>query len=186
MDALRSALAREGRVLTEVLLDGDEPTAEAWAALQAEPLERVGPVRITTASPLMAAASALDTIIASLPALRAEQVRAIERLTAGRRADGLRAFGGCVQMWQVIQQSVIQIVEWLSDVLADSGADLVGAGEQLADALRSIESALQADDTSALCDVIEVELHPLIDRWLTVLGVLADDVAAAQEPADDA
>jgi hypothetical protein len=184
MNRLESHLAGEGRIVTAVTVDGEPMLPEQRAALAAVVLAEMGAVRIATQRPLHLAATVVRRLAEALPNLRAQQERVVEVLEAGRRAEGMAAFRGCLEVWQVLQQSVLRVGALLGGDLTDTqdvSAALAAASRALADALHRVRQSLEADDLVALADVIQADLVPLTDEWTRALLALAARADAAQD-----
>lgn len=176
MDRLRSTLAREGRIIVSLEIDGEAPSPERLAELEGEAVDALPPVRIRTDSPVAGAASILRRLDEALPLLREEQERTVAGLEAGQRADAMAAFARCVEFWEALQRTVVSVALLVGGDFVDPDdptGDIAGASESLRDALRKVQDTLKAGDLVALGDVIEADLGPLTDRWQGVLAALA-------------
>ena len=183
IDAARLKAEERGRVVVEVRLDGRALTEEELARVDRS--ERMGSVvEFVSAEPRSLVRVTLLELIPMLEGALAQQDHASDEIGAGRMQEGLQALASALEIWNGVQRAVGDGVRLLGmevgDVTlahADSGADpepLADRVERLAACLTEIKRSLQAQDVSALCDVLSYDLKEEGERWQGVLQSLAD------------
>ena len=188
MEAGRVAAEASGRVIIEVLLNG-EP-------VQGGDLERPSPedagnaeVRMTSSDPLELVRVSLLEAADTLESTRAAHSALAEEIQTGIGATTLEALAGTLSTWQAAQDVLLQGWALLGrDPMtltppADAGADTVsGMVERLVGELRAIKRGLEDRDMTAVADSVGYELEPMTAQWASLLRTAANEVGGTVEP----
>lgn len=176
MERLERALAADGRAVLSVAAADEDLTPARRRDLAGVSLRRMCPIRILTGEPQGLVVSVLRAAAGALVPLGTEQERVVEALQAGRQAQAMAAFRQCVEAWQLVQETLSNVMPFMEAVGFEPGgtADVAAPSDALRGALERVRDALKAGDTSALGDIIEADLIPLAETWQRVLTDLAD------------
>lgn len=183
-DSLAAGLAagaqaahERGRVIIDVLIDGQPATPEALTNPSAAP-GTCAELSLTSADPrslahasLLDAARALDTVLA-------EQQAAGQLLQAGQYQDANAHLGAALQLWQMVQ-AVLQQASAITGVdLSGIPCGPVAAIASLGERLGALKTAMQAQDIAAMSDLLLYDLCEQAKEWQALLPRIAEHVNA--------
>lgn len=184
----RDAAARQ-RVIVEAKLNGLAMSDAQLDAPSDEPLDSTSDVRFVTAEPralvrasMLDASDALEELERVLPGIAAD-------LQSGRVGQGLEKLGGALGVWDAVRRVTEEGPSLLgvrtADVRIAHGSAqgpraLTEHVRELHTQLEEVKRALQAQDWSALADVLEGDLADGAVRWRGILREFADVVWAGR------
>lgn len=171
---------RDGRIIVEVKGDGARLSDEVLAA----PSDEVGGTRrltFTSEDPRMLVARSMQDAEDLLGSTREKQQSIAERVQAGDLGPALADLADCFKAWQVLHDVVSQgcaVLGWdLEKVTLVDGTSLSAAVSDLRGHLRSLRDGLEAEDWSAVSDIVGYDLDAQATRWQAALRALADQAA---------
>jgi len=189
-DALAAARADaegRGRVIVEAVLDGEPLTDDQIAAPQAGST-RDSELRFVSADPAELVSSTLVGVAQSLDDAKADQAATAEHLTLGRMTEAIERLTQALRTWDAARQAVLNGTRLLGlsvetlRVRTDRGeVPLSDQVRSLTGRLAEVKRAVEAQDWSALADVMAYDLADQADRWREALLGLAEQIR--QRPA---
>ncbi|MEM9167410.1 MAG: hypothetical protein AAGB48_10370 [Planctomycetota bacterium] len=180
LDAGRARAEASGRVIVEVVIDGEPAGADLLDNPTDEAVDGAD-IRLASADPVTLVASALSDAADALEAAGPGHAEIAANFQAGEQQAALAALGETLHLWQVAQDVFAQGWTLLGrDPLrlpmpADSGYDDAEAMiHGLVTQLHEIRRALGDSDFTAVADVVGYELEPMAARWARVLRSAAE------------
>jgi hypothetical protein len=165
LDAGRDAAERRGRIIVEVLCDGEPASPEVLS--NAESLARPGlanEVSLVSAEPRELVATTFDDAASALQDLRETQRDLAERIHKGNVAEATGALGEVLEVWSAARQALEQGAEMAAiDLTTDDTVADLAAG--LTERLREVMRAVEQRDWSTLADELEYDLSEQAERW---------------------
>jgi len=165
LDAGRAAAERAGRVIVEVLCDGEpaEPDDLTSPDALARPM-LASEVALISAEPRELVATTFDDAAAALQDLRDTQRDLATRIHRGEAAEATAALGEVFEVWEAARQALEQGAAMAAIDLTRDGA-FASLAVDLTDRLREVVRAVEHRDWSALADELEYDLAEQADRW---------------------
>lgn len=179
IDVVRRETERDGRVVTDVVVDGAAWTEELASAdhLAASALE----VRFTSIDRRELVVGVLADVVGVLDEIDARQRDAADALQSDRADDGREALTQVLVLWLQVRDAVEQVVSIegidLEGLLAEA-AGLPHPVSNLRDRLLAIETAVRADDPIGLSDVLGYELPQIVADWKEMIDRIRQRVGA--------
>lgn len=171
---------RDGRIIVEVKCDGARLSDDVLAAPSDEVLG-TRTLAFTSEDPRLLVARSMQDAEDLLGTTRVKQQSIAERVQAGDLGPALADLSECFKAWQVLHDVVSQgcaVLGWdIEKVALEDGMTLSAAVADLRGHLRNLRDALEAEDWSAVSDVVGYDLDAQATRWQATLRVLADQAA---------
>ncbi|MCE7973679.1 MAG: hypothetical protein DYG92_05030 [Leptolyngbya sp. PLA1] len=171
---------RAGRIIVEVRGDGARLTDDMLAAPSDDVLG-TRTLAFTSEDPRLLVARSMQDAEDLLGGTREKQQSIAERVQAGDLGPALSDLSECFKAWQVLHDVVSQgcaVLGWdIEKVAIAEGASLGAAVADLRGHLRNLRDALEAEDWSAVSDIVGYDLETQATRWQATLRVLADRAA---------
>ena len=175
-------LQRANRLVVQMLIDGQEPTARELSHVRQKAVEG-HTIFIETADPVQLGLEVLDDVTRQMPEARRLQTEAAELLQKNMTAKALEQLGCCVRIWQHAQESVVKVAELLRLDLETIKIDKRPLGHVLtefSDQLRSIKTALESRDYVCLADILLYETASTCDDWLAATECIRRQISSHQ------
>jgi hypothetical protein len=181
--ALRSGVdeaARSGRVIVEVMLDGE---AMADSLLDDPPEEPVGTeVRLTSVEPRALVRVTLLDAAEALEKAAKDQGKSAELIQIGKIEEGMAPLSAALETWQVVREAVEKAAGLVHLPLEEMefpggarGPDrLLELIAGLTRKLEEVKRTLGVQDWSGLADVLAYDLTEEAQRWTAMLRALAE------------
>lgn len=171
---------RDGRIIVEVKCDGARLSDDVLASPSDEVLG-TRTLAFTSEDPRLLVARSMQDAEDLLGTTREKQQSIAERVQAGDLGPALADLSECFKAWQVLHDVVSQgcaVLGWdIEKVALADGTTLSAAVADLRVHLRNLRDALEAEDWSAVSDVVGYDLDAQATRWQATLRVLADQAA---------
>jgi hypothetical protein len=159
---------RQDRLVTTMLIDGEEPDLDALAALRARPVTG-HTLYIETCPPTEIACEILAGTASQLESTDPLRIAAVEALRQNQPARAMEKLGGCLAAWQAAQQAVTQIAQLLKldlELVRVDGESLHSIAENFVSQLREVRTCLENRDYVLLADILEYEASAATRRWI--------------------
>ena len=169
------------RLVVSVVCDGTPLIDEELSQRLTQPLGATAQVDLATADRYELVATALREMAGQLAAIGEQQGATAEQFQDGKIAEAMAGFTTFLDAWQMCQRALLECSSLLGEDLTARTCDGVPVREHLdnlADKLRELRDAFEARDSVLLSDLIQYELPQTCADWQTILGQLADSVAA--------
>ena len=176
-----SHLQRDNRLVTNLLIDGEEPDLSLMGTLRRKPLGDHS-LYIETAAPHEMALEVLAEVEQQLREADRLKSDAIELLNHNAVERALQKLSGCFSTWQHAQESVLKTAQLLRidlELLRTDGRSLQDMVHEFTGQLRSIKSALENRDYVHLCDILTYEATETNNRWRLALEAMRDAMGVA-------
>lgn len=176
-----SHVARENRLVVNVLIDGESPDLDQMGVVRAVGLAGKT-VYVETADPREMAGDVLAEVAEHLGEADGLRGEAVEALSVGQQSQAMQKLSACFSVWQHAQESVIKTAQLLrldlEHVVCDGRplAELVG---EFAGQLRQIKTALEGRDFVTLGDILQYEMTETSARWMSAVNALRESILAA-------
>lgn len=176
IDRLQRELGAEGRIITEVVVDGvswnDELASPEHLARSAEEL------RITTGSRRQLVLEALADASEALTEADARLRDSAAGFQSARSVDALRTLGDAIETIHAVQSAISHVAELESIDPAmfsrdESGADCIA---RLSCQLAAVRDAVATDDPAGLADLLDYELPETIVDWRAMIARIGSHV----------
>lgn len=178
--AVAGEAGRSGRLIAEVRLDGEVLGPEQIDDLMEGRAEgRV--LECRSADALTQITEVIEACLNTLERISAIQHEATDHFQAGRQQEALSSLTECLELWDNLQNGVVNILQALgTDEAAYRQASETAetAISALTGTLRTIRHAAEAGDWVAVSDTIGYEMDPVIEAWqemLSEIGTLASN-----------
>jgi hypothetical protein len=176
---LLSHLKRDNRLVVNLLIDGQEPDYDDFAALRQSSLA-AHTLFVETAEPREIATEALAEVESQMEEADRLTGEAVALLQKNQPAGAMQKLSGCFTTWQHAQDSVDKTAQLLRidlDQLMAEGQSLSSLMSEFSDQLRSIKDALESRDYVALGDVLTYETPETTKKWRGAMGVIRASIA---------
>jgi len=178
--AARQHLDGSGRVVVEVMIEGEALSGEALE--QPEQVTTEGKeVRLYTADPRRLAVETLGQVRARLEDAGQIHEDAAEHLQQDQPKEGMQKVAQVVEIWMQTQQAVQHSATLLGfdlDSLEVEGVTMSELTNNLAEQLRGLKDMLNEGDTVALADALAYEWPETVQRWTALVQALIDRIEA--------
>jgi hypothetical protein len=174
-------LQRDNRLVTNLLVDGEEPDLSLMATLRRQLLGE-HTLYIETAAPRDMAIEVLAEVELQLQEADRLKADAIDLLHHNGVERALQKLSGCFSTWQHAQESVLKTAQLLRidlELLRVDGRSLAEIVHEFTDQLRSIKSSLENRDYVHLCDILTYEATETNNRWRLALDAMRDAIGMA-------
>lgn len=188
-----------GHVIKHIILDGEDLDAEAEQANLDKPADKIEMLEFHSARPVDIAIEGLTDATQLLPSLAEDMATVATDLRSGSVQDGLIKFGICADIinWYIGLINPINIIfsqadpsfrlrenfneedelspeADLGDLSADAGTEMrtFASVENLRQKLIEVERAQRNADTLLLADLVEYEILPIINIWVSEAPML--------------
>ncbi len=177
--AAGAALASDrGRTVTDVLVDGTRWSDDQLASPDIEQATATE-VQIITADPGELVSETFAEAAWALSDAGKLQEEAAQLIQAGQPRDAMDKLRDAVSIWLSVQEAVTkgsQLARLDLDSVTMDGISAQLCIERLAEQLRMIRSALQANDPVGLSDTLLYEMPEVVDEWRRLLEQLRGHV----------
>ena len=178
--AATSARRGPGRVVVEILLDGEKLDPDTLAARGGEDMSD-HEIRMNTADPARLAVDTLEQVRGRLADAATAQKQAATLLQQDQAQAGYEMVGGSVAAWLQVQQAVLHTA-----MLLGINLDELKVGDQPAhevtqrslEQLETVKEHLQAQDPVGLADSLAYEWPELTDQWFGLIDTLIEAIEA--------
>lgn len=163
--AARDAAERRGRIIVEVLCDGEPASPDELSSADAlSRPARASEVSLISADPRELVATTFDDAASALQDLRETQRELAEKIHKGSITEATAVLGEVLEVWSAARQALEQGSEMASIDLTndDTVADLAAG---LTERLREVMRAVEQRDWSTLADELEYDLAEQAERW---------------------
>ena len=176
-----SHLQRDNRLVTNMLIDGEEPDLTIMGTLRRQLLGD-HTLYIETAAPREMALEVLAEVELQLQEADRLKSDAIDLLHHNAVERALQKLSGCFSTWHHAQESVLKTAQLLRidlEQLRGDGRSLGAMVHEFTEQLRSIKSSLENRDYVHLCDILTYEATETNNRWRLAAGAMRDVIGMA-------
>lgn len=178
----RAAAGANGRIVVDVLVDGerlDDEALDSPSALPAGDIE----LKCISADPGQLVAESFRDVANALINARAVQREAAEALQTGKLDAAFEGLTGVLEVWEAVHRVTDQGPALIGVPLAtlapqpdssSKGRDVHAELTSLSSTLQQVKDAVAAQDWSTLADLLSHELDSAADRWSRLLLALAE------------
>ena len=181
LEAGASHARDHGRIVIEVLVDGQMLEGEALDQASDEPLPS-GHVEMTTANPASLVRVTLFDAADAMEVSKDEHALCAEMIHRGDVSEAMGALAQVLATWQAVREAIIQggaAVGQPLNAFAGQGA-LDERTEALSRQLDALKRAVADDDLVTVADLLEEDLYAEAGLWADTLRVIAE---AMKDPA---
>jgi len=167
-------VARENRLVVQVLIDGQEPDIDEIGSVRSTPIAGKT-IFIETANSAELAQNVLDEVVVELTAAEQSKQQAADLLQQGQTSKALCELGVCIRTWQHAQQCIVKVLELLRIEPADvkvGHQPLAQCLENFSLQLRQIKSSLEQRDFVSLGDTLQYETSDTTQSWLSCIDAV--------------
>jgi hypothetical protein len=179
-----SHAARDNRLVTQLLIDGQVPDLGLLDALRQEPVsDRT--VFIETATALSLALDALEAMATETDNAQRLQSEAVDLLEKNDTTGALQRLGGCFTIWQSSRETVQKVAALMGidlDGVMIRNTPLPAVMGKFGDQLRQLRSALEAGDFVLLMDVVGYEMADTVADWREIARLMTETLREQGEP----
>jgi hypothetical protein len=185
--AARTEAGRKGRVVVDVLVDGERLDEDALDAPSTRPAGDIE-LKCLSADPRRLVAESFTGVAAALNDARAAQREAADALQTGKLDAAFEQLQAALEVWDAVHRVTEQGPALLGVTLTslDPTAGKVERDlTELTATLQQVKDAVGAQDWSTLADLLSHELDGASQRWsdlLTGLGARAEKVSSSRLP----
>lgn len=182
IEAARQVAEARGRVVVDVLLDGERLDEDALQQPSAEPLGG-REIRFTSVEPRVFVGQALLDAVEELESITKNQQAAAKGLRSGNLPAAFEALQSAVDSWQLVRRAagdgpaLLGLDPGRVSVRGEDGRaeSLATHVEALAHDLRTLQNALSIQDWSSISDLLGAggELDERATQWRILLTDLA-------------
>ncbi|HZW05777.1 MAG TPA: hypothetical protein VFF65_01535 [Phycisphaerales bacterium] len=178
ISAAKAAAAAKGRVIVDILVDGqrlDDEALDAPSTLPAGDIE----LKCISADPRQLVADSFSDVARAVDELRPVQREAAEALQTGKLDSAFEGLTAALQVWDAVHRVTEQGPALLGANLTSLAAETEGGRavlEELASlsaTLQQVKDAVSTQDWSTLSDLLSHELDEAAGRWSRLLDALA-------------
>ncbi|MEQ8843332.1 MAG: hypothetical protein RIB58_00640 [Phycisphaerales bacterium] len=164
-----------GRIVIEVLVDGQPLEGEALDAAGGQPMPDAT-VEMTSADPAALVRVTLFDAADAMEDSRQEHVACAEMIHRGDVAEAMASLGQLMATWQAVREAVVQSGTALGRPLASYSTQhsLEARTDALAKQLETLRKAVADDDLSVAADVLEEDLSAEAGMWADALRQIAE------------
>ena len=167
-------VARDNRLVVQVLIDGQEPDIDQIGSVRATPIDG-RTIFIETANSAELAQNVLDEVVNQLTSAEQSKQQAADLFQQGQTSKALCELGVCIRAWQHAKQSIVKVLE----LLRVEPADVIVANQPLEQCLanfgiqlRQIKSSLEQRDFVSLGDTLQYETSDTTQSWLSCIDAV--------------
>jgi hypothetical protein len=167
-------VARDNRLVVQVLIDGQEPDIDEIGIVRATPIDG-RTIFIETANSAELAQTVLDEVVDQLTAAEQSKQQAADLLQQNQTSKALCELGVCIRAWQYARHSIVKVLE----LLRVDPADVIVANQPLEQCLanfslqlRQIKSSLEQRDFVSLGDTLQYETSDTTQSWLSCIDAV--------------
>ena len=174
-----SHLRRDNRLITNLLIDGQEPDLERIGTVRKSPLDG-HTVFIETAEPREMALEVIEAVGTQLQEADRLKGDAAELLQRNQPVKAMEKLSGCFTTWQTAQESIRKISQLLKVNLDDvrvAGRSLSALMHDFAAQLREIKGSLEQRDFVTLSDILTYEATETSAQWRMALAAVRDVIS---------
>ena len=178
-------LQQENRLVTNLLIDGEEPDLGRIGAVRQSALEG-HTLFIETAEPRQMALDVLGQVEAQFEEADRLKADAVDLLAHNQPVRAMEKLSGCFSTWQAAQESVLKVARLLRidlEVVRVAGRALSGLIGEFAGQLRQIKRALEHRDFVTLSDILSYETTETSSHWRSALSAIRDAITPHNAPA---
>ena len=169
-------LQREHRLVTQVLIDGEEATN----GFRALPIEG-RTIFIETSDPRELALEVLDETASRIQQSEAMKLEAAELLQKNQNNKAFERLSFCIRAWHDGQDALLKTAELLRvdlTTMTVEGQPFEDLLANFTDDLKLIRAALDQRDFVLLGDVLLYETADMTEKWLAAINALRDTICA--------
>lgn len=163
-----SHVAKENRLVVQLLIDGSEPDLSDLPALRLQSLEGKT-LFLETALPQQIASDVLNSVTDSLGQADEHRVSAAESFRSNDPAAGMQKLALCFSLWQHTQSSITQVAQLLQidpeSIRLSDGSSLQSIATNFASALKQLKEAIEARDYVLCTDVLTYDMETTSEQW---------------------
>lgn len=174
LSAAAQTVEPDGRVITDVVVDG-----EPWEGDRLTSPDHLGrdadEVHLVTADLLGLLGQTIEQTRDVLNELESMQEDAAAAIQRDETARAMALLGDITNLWMSVQQATSHVAEGVSEPLAEMRTAEGPARETIerfGEHLRTLVSAIESGDASALADVLLFDLTDTAGQWRGLLDVL--------------
>ncbi len=167
-------VARDNRLVVQVLIDGQEPDIDQIGSVRATPIDG-RTIFIETANSAELAQNVLDEVVAQVSAAEQSKQLAADLLQQNQASKALCELGVCIRAWQHAQQCIVKVLELLRVDPAEVVVGKVPLAQCLANfslQLRAIKASLEQRDFVSLSDTLQYETSDTTQSWLSCIDAV--------------
>ena len=179
--AAQSHLQEQGRIVVEVLVDGQPLVGDAIDQRQDEPVDGRD-IQLHSADPRDLAVETLTRIDTRLAETLELQTEAATLLQQDQMPDALRQLSTIIEVWLQVQQAVLQSCQIANVDFIAVEVDGLSANElteQLISSLNALKANIESGDASALADALQHEWPETVASWRQLLARLIHTIQPA-------
>ncbi|MBN1488797.1 MAG: hypothetical protein JXA69_02675 [Phycisphaerae bacterium] len=170
-EELRDQLTGQGRLLTTIRCDGREVIPAELEATLARQAGMYGSVEFQSTGTQELVRGALTEAAAMLAGTNEVRNKAADLLNEGQMGAAMEALSQCFQAWGQVHEAVIKSSQLMNIDLNEAQADglnVVTWLMLLAEKLRDLKAALEADDQVSVADILRYEFDEVSEQWKRV------------------
>jgi hypothetical protein len=171
-----SHLRRDNRLITNLLIDGEEPDLGRIGTVRQSPLTG-HTVFIETAEPRQMALEVIEAVETQLKEADRLKSDAVELLQRNQPVKAMEKLSGCFTTWQTAQESIRKVSQLLKidlDQVRVAGRSLSALMQDFASQLRQIKASLEQRDFVTLSDILTYEATETSTQWRMALASVRD------------
>jgi len=172
------------RMVVSIMIDGRELAGDELSARLDQPVEGVAQIELISAEPHELVASAFREVSLLLAQIGADHEALADQMQSGETSNAVAKFGELLQVWQTCQQAVAEGSSMLSrDMTSMTASDRTVREhlDALADTLRELRGAFEANDMILLSDMFRYEMPDTCRTWQNILTELAEQIEPSME-----
>ena len=173
-----SHLQRDNRLVTNLLIDGEEPDLSVMGVVRRQVLDR-HTVYIETTAPRDMALEVLYEVELQLNESDRLKNDAIDLLQRNAVEKALQKLSGCFSTWHHAQESVLKTAQLLRidlEQLRTDDRSLQEMVREFTEQLKNIKSALESRDYVLLSDILTYEATETNNRWRHALDAMREAI----------
>jgi len=179
LDEARVRVLGEGRVITEIKVDGEVLEAGEQEELGRRSAEEFGRVEIRTRRADELARETLRELVRHVEQVEAVMPELVGYLEEDKIQEGMTLLSSCCQVWAVVQDALSKVgilLEWDYGSVEAEGKTVSEWLGEMEVTLRGMNEALTNRDFVLLCEVLRHEFSPGMRSWQGILSHLAENV----------
>lgn len=170
-----SHVARENKLIVQLLIDGSEPDMAGMEDVRAKPLAGSA-IYIETSTAPAICRGVLDSIDETLVEADSFRGQAAEHFRKGDATNGLPKLGHCFSLWNNCQDALgkvgLLLRADLKAIQTEEGSTIEDVLARFAGQLRSLRDALEARDYVLCCDVLTYDMDAASTEWKSAVAAL--------------
>jgi hypothetical protein len=173
-------LQRDNRLVTNLLIDGEEPDLNEMRAIRGQALNS-HVVYIETAAPQDMALEVLYEVELQLAEADRLKTDAIDLLQHNHVEKALQKLSGCFSTWHHAQESVLKTAQLLRidlELIRVEDRSLQEMVHEFTEQLRHIKTSLENRDYVMLTDTLVYEATETNNRWRHALDAMREAIGA--------